>query len=49
MIGHAERPSNVWDVVWSLSESEGVRLEDGDVDLVGAVKGFNESVSGGLI
>ena len=49
MIGHAERPSNVVDVFWSLSESEGVGLEDGDVDLVGAVKGFNESRSGGLI
>ena len=49
MIGHAERPSNVVDVVWSLSEGEGVGLEDGDVGLVGAVKGFNESMSEGLI
>ena len=49
MIGHAERPSNVCDVVWSLSESEGVRFEDGDVDLVGAVKGSNCCTSGGLI
>ena len=49
MIGHAERPSNVCDVVWSLSESEGVRLDDGDVDLVGAVKGSNELRSEGLI
>ena len=49
MIGHAERPSNVCDVLWSLSESEGVRFEDGDVDLVGAVKGFKESMSEGLI
>ena len=49
MIGHAERPSNVVDVVWSLSEGEGVGLEDGDVDLVGAVKGFNCCRSGGLI
>ncbi len=49
MIGHAERPSNVVDVVWCLSESEGVGLEDGDVDFVGAVAGFNCSVSGGLI
>ena len=49
MIGHAERPSNVCDVVWSLSEGEGVGLEDVNVDLVGAVKGFNESRSGGLI
>ena len=49
MIGHAERPSNVCDVVWSLSESEGVGLEESKVDLVGAVKGFNESMSEGLI
>ena len=49
MIGHAERPSNVVDVVWSLSESEGVGLEESKVDLVGAVKGFNESRGGGLI
>ena len=49
MIGHAERPSNVCDVVWSLSECEGVGLGDGDIDLVGAVKGFNESMSEGLI
>ena len=49
MIGHAERPSNVVDVVWSLSESESVGLEESKFDLVGAVKGFNESRSGGLI
>jgi len=49
LIGDAERPSNVCDVVWSLSESDGVGLEDGDVDLVGAVAGSNGSVSGGLI
>ena len=49
MIGHAERPSNVCDVVWSLSESEGVGLEESKVDLVGAVKGLNESISEGLI
>ena len=49
MIGHAERPSNVCDVVWSLSESEGVGLEESKVDLVGAVKGSNCSRSGGLI
>ena len=49
MIGHAERPSNVCDVVWNLSESEGVRREESKVDMVGAVKGFNESMSEGLI
>ena len=49
MIGHAERPDKVFEVVWSLSEGKGVGLEDVDVDLVGAVKGFNESRSGGLI
>jgi len=49
LIGHAERPDKVCDVVWSLSESDGVGFEDGDVDLVGAVAGSNCSVSGGLI
>ena len=49
MIGHAERQSNVCNVVWSLSEGEGVGLEESKFDLVGAVKGFNESRSEGLI
>ena len=49
MISHAERPSNVCDVVWSLSESEGVGLEESKFDLVGALKGSNESRSEGLI
>ena len=49
MIGHAERPSNVVDVVCSLSEGEGVGLEESKIDLLGAVKGFNESISKGLI
>jgi len=49
LIGHAERPDKVCDVVWSLSESEDVGLEEGKFDLVGAVRGSNCSVSGGLI
>jgi len=49
LIGHAERPDKVFDVVWCLSESDGVGFEDGKFDLVGAVAGSNESISGGLI
>ena len=49
MIGHAERPDKVFEVVWSLSQVEGVGLEESKFDLVGAVKGLNESMSEGLI
>jgi len=49
LIGHAERTDKVCEVVWCLSESDSLGLEEGKFDLVGAVAGSNCSVSGGLI
>jgi len=49
MFGHAERPSNVSDVVYSLSGMESVGFVEADKDLFVSCEGFEGSSRGGLI
>ena len=49
MIGHAGRPNNVCEIVWSLSESADGGLDGGDVESFMSSRGFGVSVSGGFL